>query len=49
MRAYESPQIKELGSLQDLTLQSYNKVGGTPDVYSAITNGVVIGSLVQYP
>jgi len=43
---YERPHFREIGSVRDLTLQHFNKIGSTPDVYTAITNGVVIGSLV---
>ena len=43
--AYERPQIREVGSVRELTLQSFNKVGSTPDYFTAITNGIVIGSL----
>ena len=46
---YEAPAVKDLGSLTDLTAQSFNKVGSTPDSFTAITNGVVIGSLVSSP
>jgi hypothetical protein len=49
VETYESPEIRELGSLEELTLQSFNKIGRTPDIYTAITNGVVIGSLVPAP
>lgn len=46
---YEAPTVQDLGSLTDLTAQSFNKVGSTPDSFTAITNGVVIGSLVSSP
>ena len=46
---YEAPTVKDLGSLRDLTQQSFNKVGTTPDSFTAITNGIVIGSLVNSP
>lgn len=46
---YEPPTIERLGSLHELTLQTFNKVGSTPDTFTAITNGVVIGSLVFSP
>lgn len=42
---YVAPEMRELGSLTDLTLQSFNKVGTTPDTFTAITNNIVIGSL----
>lgn len=47
-RGYEAPVLRELGSLAELTEQSMNKIGGTPDIYTVITNGVVVGSLVPY-
>ncbi|HEX8067151.1 MAG TPA: lasso RiPP family leader peptide-containing protein [Thermoleophilaceae bacterium] len=47
--AYEAPKVDDLGTLRDLTEQSFNKVGSTPDSFTAITNGVVIGSLVSSP
>jgi hypothetical protein len=46
---YETPTVKDLGSLRELTEQSFNKVGRTPDSFTQITNGVVIGSLVSSP
>lgn len=46
---YEAPVVKDLGSLTDLTAQSFNKVGPNPDTFTAITNGVVVGSLVSSP
>ena len=46
---YEAPSVKDLGSLTELTEQSFNKVGSTPDTFTQITNGVVIGSLVNSP
>lgn len=45
--SYEPPRFKELGSLKDLTAGSFNKVGQTPDSFTAVTNGIVIGSLVS--
>jgi hypothetical protein len=46
---YGTPEVRDLGTLTDLTLQTLNKVGATPDVLTAITNGVVIGSFVNSP
>jgi len=46
---YEPPVVSDLGSLQELTEQQFNKVGGTPDIYTTVTNGIVVGSLVPYP
>lgn len=48
-RRYEQPTIRELGSLNDLTQQQYNKIGTATDIYSTLTNGAVIGSLVPAP
>jgi hypothetical protein len=44
-REYETPEIREIGSLHDLTLQSFNKIGTTPDLLTAV-NENVIGSFV---
>jgi hypothetical protein len=46
METYERPTIRDLGTVRDLTKQSLNKVGSTPDLVTGITNGVVIGSFV---
>lgn len=46
---YESPVLRELGSLTDLTQQTFNKVGKSTDTFSQLTNGIVIGSLVNSP
>ena len=48
-KPYETPSIADLGSLEELTEQHYNKIGETPDIYTTITNGAVIGSLVPVP
>jgi hypothetical protein len=45
MRHYESPAITEVGSLESLTQQQFNKVGKSTDIYSQLTNNIVIGSL----
>ncbi len=47
-QGYEKPELRELGSLEQLTKQQFNKIGGTPDIYTVVTNGVVVGSLVPY-
>lgn len=44
-KPYESPTVRDLGSLRDLTEQLFNKVGSTPDALSTVENGIV-GSLV---
>ena len=46
---WESPEITDLGSLPEMTAQTFNKVGTTPDVFTAVTNGIVVGSLVTSP
>ena len=43
---YEPPAITRLGSIAELTLQQYNKVGPDMDIYTALTNNAVVGSLV---
>jgi hypothetical protein len=43
---YERPQVREIGSVREMTLQSFNKVGSAPDMYTQITAGIVVGSLV---
>lgn len=48
-REYTAPKFDELGSLHQLTEQTFNKVGSTPDTFTAITNGAVIGSLINSP
>ena len=40
---YEAPAIREIGSVHELTLQSFNKIGPEPDTLSAI-NADVVGS-----
>lgn len=48
-KQYEAPAFRELGTLQELTAQTFNKVGTTEDTFTVITNGIVIGSLVTSP
>jgi len=48
MSSYARPQVREIGAVRDLTLQAFNKVGNDPDVYTVITAGVVVGSLVAF-
>ena len=43
---YEVPTVQDLGSLEEMTEQSLNKVGPTEDAFTQITNGIVIGSVV---
>jgi hypothetical protein len=45
-KQYEAPDLRELGSLKDLTRGSFNKVGQANDIYTQLTQGAVIGSLV---
>ncbi len=44
-RSYEAPAIRELGSLQELTQQGFNKIGFSHDMYSTEQNQLV-GSIV---
>ena len=46
---YEAPKVRDLGSLAQITEGTFNKVGSTPDAFTAITNGAVIWSLVPRP
>lgn len=46
-RRYERPVLREVGSARKLTRQQYNKIGTSVDIYTALTNGAVIGSLVE--
>jgi len=45
-KEYAAPAIRELGSLEALTEQQFNKVGKKADLYTVETNNAVIGSLV---
>ena len=45
-KTYEAPSICELGSLHEVTLDPFNKVGNSADIYTGLTQGQVIGSLV---
>lgn len=49
MKHYESPSIKVLGSVKDLTRGPSNKVGTNADQYTAETNGAVVGSIIPAP
>jgi hypothetical protein len=44
-KEYDAPAIRVLGSLEELTQQSFNKVGHASDVFSTLSNQIV-GSLV---
>jgi hypothetical protein len=48
-KTYEKPALRDVGTLEDLTQQTFNKVGTTSDAFTTITNGIVIGSLVSSP
>lgn len=48
-KQYVAPAIRELGTLEELTLQTFNKVGSASDIFTTLTNGIVIGSLVSSP
>lgn len=47
--SYQMPEIKDLGTLQELTQQNFNKVGTNADTFTPQTGGVVVGSLVPIP
>jgi hypothetical protein len=47
-REYAAPKLRELGSLEELTEQLFNKVGPTPDSLTAV-NPNVVGSFVPFP
>lgn len=47
-KPYVAPTIIELGSLQALTQQMYNKIGLAPDSLTS-ENSNVVGSLVPIP
>jgi hypothetical protein len=49
MASYETPSLVDLGTLAELTQGTFNKVGSTSDVFTVVTNGIVIGSLVTSP
>ena len=46
MSTYERPQIRELGSVRDLT-RGFNKVGQAQDDFTVVTQGIIIGSVVN--
>ena len=45
---YESPQVRELGTVRDLTLQNFNKIGSNADTLDNAQNNIV-GSFVPVP
>lgn len=48
-KKYTAPEIRELGSLTELTQGMFNKVGSESDILTALTGGIVIGSFVPTP
>jgi hypothetical protein len=46
--AYEAPKFVELGSLEEMTLQSFNKIGPAPDLLTQVDPNV-IGSFTPVP
>lgn len=46
-KRYEAPELRELGTLEDLTLQQFNKIGRATDVFTQLTNNQAIGSLTN--
>jgi hypothetical protein len=46
---YDKPVLADVGTLEELTEGTFNKVGTTEDTFTVITNGIVIGSLVVSP
>ena len=42
---YESPEMRILGSVEELTLQQLNKVGSSADVFTPINENLV-GSII---
>jgi hypothetical protein len=42
-QTYERPEMKRLGSVHDMTLQKFNKVGPDSDVYSSAIP--IVGSI----
>jgi hypothetical protein len=45
---YESPTLDVLGKVAELT-QVCNKIGGPADDYTAVTGGVIVGSVTCPP
>jgi hypothetical protein len=38
---YEKPVLRDVGTLEELTQQQFNKIGTTPDVLTAVNENVV--------
>ncbi len=45
-KPYDSPSFSTLGSVHQMTLQTYNKVGDASDAFSATTP--LVGSLIPH-
>ena len=45
---YEAPQVRDLGSVRDLTQQQFNKLGNAIDAACQTVPGLV-GSIVPIP
>jgi len=45
---YEAPVVSDFGSLTELTAQTFNKVGPSPDVVTQVNENIV-GSLTPFP
>jgi serine/threonine protein kinase len=43
---YQAPSIVRLGSIHEFTQQQFNKIGFSTDIYTALTAGQVVGSVV---
>lgn len=39
-KPYETPVLRDLGTLQELTEQQFNKVGQNPDIHTATHPGM---------
>ena len=38
---YEAPEVRDLGSLTEMTQQSFNKIGLTPDILTSVNENVI--------
>jgi hypothetical protein len=48
-KPYQAPVVSTLGTVEELTEQAQNKVGSSSDIYTPLTGGQVVGSLVPAP
>ena len=48
---YESPAIRVLGSVEELTRGDFDKIGDAPDIFTPISppNQIIDGSIVPDP